>query len=517
MRKRVLVKNTAILSATSLLLKAVGILFRIYLSARIGAEGMGLYQLIFSVYVLGSTFAASGISTAVTRLTTDELVVGDPASVRRVLRRAIGLTLLIAGISTALFFAAAPLIGEIFIRDARAVTALRVLAFGFPFMGVSSCIRGYFIARRSVTSSAASQIVEQGSRIALIAWLLGRASSDLGDACAAVMLGDVASEALACGWLTVSYLRDRRRVSCAADGIEPTPRGRILRRLLAIAAPITAGRYVNTILRTVENFLVPKGLARYADSQSAGLSQFGTLKGMVMPLLFFPSSFLGAFSTLLIPEIAEARTRGQDEAVRRTVARTLHITLTASVLIGGLFWQFAYPLGQLLYHSDEVGFLLRVLAPLVPVMYVESVADGILKGLNQQVRSLWYSLADSALRIALILWLVPRYGMAGFLFIILLSNIFTSGLNTRRLCVVARVPVPWSRWVLRPALCVAAGIAAGSALLRYTPLGTLPAVAQMVIGGIVTCAAYAGLLFGSGCVTREEFSMVHRKSPTLSI
>ena len=199
MHTRVLFKNTAILSATSLLLKTVGILFRIYLSARIGAEGMGLYQLIFSVYVLGSTFAASGLCTAVTRLATDELVVGTPSSVRRVLRRAIALTLLIAGASTALFFVGAPLIGSAFLRDTRAVTALRVLAFGFPFMGVSSCIRGYFIARRNIGSSAASQLIEQGSRIALIVILLGRAASDLGDACAAVMLGDVASEALGCG------------------------------------------------------------------------------------------------------------------------------------------------------------------------------------------------------------------------------------------------------------------------------------------------------------------------------
>ena len=513
MHTRVLLKNTAILSVTSLLLKTVGILFRIYLSARIGAEGMGLYQLIFSVYVLGSTFAASGLSTAVTRLTTDELVVGSPASVRRVLRRAVALTLLIAGASTALFFFGAPLIGAVFLRDTRAVTALRVLAFGFPFMGVSSCIRGYFISRRNVGSSAISQIVEQGSRIALIAWLLGRVSTGIGDACAAVMLGDVASEGIACGWLCIAYLRDRRRVCCAGESAN-VPRGRILRRLLAIAAPITAGRYLNTILRTVENFLVPRGLARYEGSQSAGLSQFGTLKGMVMPLLFFPSSFLGAFSTLLIPEIAEAKTRGQNGQVRRTVAHTLHLTLTASVLVGGLFWQFAYPLGQLLYHSDEVGFLLRVLAPLVPVMYAESVADGILKGLNEQVRSLWYSLADSALRIVLILWLVPHYGMAGFLFVMLLSNLLTSGLNTRRLCHVAQVPFCWGRWVLRPALCLGVSAYASNSLLAYTPLGALPALPHMLLGGAVTAALYIALLLGSGCVKKEEFRLQRKKLPS---
>ncbi len=71
-------KNAFILTATSLLLRTIGIFFRIYMSNKGGAEGMGLYQLIFSIYVLGSTFATSGISTAVTRLVADELVCGHP-------------------------------------------------------------------------------------------------------------------------------------------------------------------------------------------------------------------------------------------------------------------------------------------------------------------------------------------------------------------------------------------------------------------------------------------------------
>ena len=118
---------------------------------------MGLYQLIVSVYVLGSTFASSGLSTATTRLITDELVCGDPRSVRRILRRALSLSTVIAVLSTLLFYLGAPLIGTYWIRDARAVPAIRVLSLSFPFMGISSCIKGYFMARRRVASSSRAQ------------------------------------------------------------------------------------------------------------------------------------------------------------------------------------------------------------------------------------------------------------------------------------------------------------------------------------------------------------------------
>ena len=77
MKKVLFIKNAAILTVTALILRMIGIFFRVWLADTIGAEGMGLYQVIFSVYVLASTFATSGISTAVTRTVTERLSLGD--------------------------------------------------------------------------------------------------------------------------------------------------------------------------------------------------------------------------------------------------------------------------------------------------------------------------------------------------------------------------------------------------------------------------------------------------------
>lgn len=501
MKKRLFLKNAAVLSATSLLLKTIGIFFRVWLSGKLGAEGMGLYQLIFSLYVLGSTLATTGISTAVTRLVADAMAEQNTAAVPRILRRAVLLSLAAALVSTALFFVGAPLLGNLCVGDVRAIPAIRILSLGFPFMGVSACLKGYFLARRKTLSPSLAQIFEQLSRIGVIAALFTRfRGCSLKTACAVVMSGDVASEILSCGFIALCCQRD----TTSLPRITTSPRP-LLRPLLSIAVPITAGRYLGTALRTAENLLVPTALAAYTADRAMGLSQFGTLKGMALPLLFFPASFLAAFSTLLIPEMSEALALDQKLRVKHTVSRTIHVTLTASIVCGGVFFTCAYPLGNWLYHSNEVGFFLRVLSPLVPVMYLESVADGVLKGLNQQNRSLLYSVADSALRIALILLLVPKTGLGGFLFVMLLSNFFTCSLNVHRLCTVSGARIQWGKSVLLPLICAAAGVGASNLLCsRFLPSGDL---LNTAVGAAFCAGMTAAGLFFTKCLTPEDLHL----------
>ena len=85
MKKVLFFKNTALLTATSLILRFLGIIFKVYLSGAVGSEGIGLYQLVFSVYMLANTFASSGLTVAVTRLIADELTLGSENGVKKIL------------------------------------------------------------------------------------------------------------------------------------------------------------------------------------------------------------------------------------------------------------------------------------------------------------------------------------------------------------------------------------------------------------------------------------------------
>ncbi len=517
MQHKEFMKNATVMTATALILRAIGIVFRIYLSGRIGAEGMGLYQLVFSVYVLLSTFASTGICTAVARLVTDELVCGSSRSVRRVLRRAVPLCIL-AGVTSAIavYLLAAP-VSTRFLKDIRALPSLQALGISLPFMGVTSCLRGYFMARRKTLLPSVSQITEQLARIGFIFIFLQILGNDVESACLAVILGDGFAEILSSLIMIGGYFCDLRNIKTLTPMHHIQKKHGILRRLLDIAAPITAGRYLNSGLRTIENILVPQKLTAFGGTTQTSLEQFGMLKGMALPLLFFPSSFLSSVSTLLIPELSEAHTLGEKQKVNRAVRKALRVTLLMSIWLSGLFTVFSYDFGQILYNSRDVGFLLRVLAPLMPIMYLESIVDGMLKGLNQQMSSLWYNILDSAARILLIVALVPRKGMEGFLFIMVLSNLLTSSLNLQRLLKVTDIRMQWGSWVLKPILAVVT--AGGGWMVLQNTIAIHTPIMRVVMGISIITLLFFVLSFVFGIITKDDLRDItpRRSSPPIYV
>ncbi len=497
------VKNAAILTATSLLLRAAGMYFRIYVSALVGAEGMGLYQLIMSVYVLGSGFASSGIVVAVTRMTADEMVCGTPKTVRTVLRRCMLASAAMGLLSAIAIACLADPIGSGWISDPRSVSSIRVMALALPFMSISCCLRGYFTARRRVAVPSVAQMVEQGARIAIALALLTYFSPlSAESACLAIMLSDVISEAAGCLYVVTGYLLDRRRLTCPPGG-RRTPDYGIWRRIWDIAAPITASHYLTTLLRTVESILVPDCLTVFELSRTRALELFGMVKGMALPLILFPSTLLTAFSSPLVPEISQAATLGKGSRVELAVRRTMHITLTLSVGISVLFLLYPRQLGELIYGEAELGRIIAFLAPFMPLMYAESVVVGILRGLGEQNSSLRYGILDSVVRIILIIIAVPRRGLDGFLLVMAASNLLTPLLHIRRLKRVSGVPFDVTRWVAKPLLAGALAFCAARLAGEYL-LSGLPVTAGLAAGGTIALCTYCAALWLTKAVTRND-------------
>ncbi len=505
MKKTLFIKNTVILTATSLLLRFAGIIFKIWLASLIGSEGIGLHQLVFSVYMLVSTFASSGICTAVTRLVSEELAVGSKKSCIRILRRAVELSLIIAILSSAVVFFGAELIAKYFLEDMRAVAALKILPLSLPFMAVSSCIRGYFIARRNVKPNAFTQIAEQLFRILFVVFLVKKFSHLGIAACtAAVIGGDVLAEALGFFTLYLGYLGDKRKINNLNGRKKPPYRTAL--KIINIALPITSGRYLNTLLRTGENILVPKNLSKHILSGDKALSQFGMIKGMALPLLFFPSALLNSISTLLIPEISEAVIKGRRSVVKTATQNILKLTALISFIFSAIFLVAGDKIGILIYKERDIGFLLQALSPIVPFMYLDSISDGILKGLDQQVFSFRTAIADSVIRIILVLALLPKFGLYGFIGIMYFSNFLTCFLNVKRLLKVSNARLTVISEIVYPLISAFAVTLLASFTLTYLNLkGNL---IYIILLCLISVPLYAFSLLITGTLKKEDIKNI---------
>ncbi|MBQ2719337.1 MAG: oligosaccharide flippase family protein, partial [Clostridia bacterium] len=183
-------KNGAVLAASALLMRTVSVAFGAYVTGKVGAEGMGLYSLIMSVYTFAVTFATSGVQLAVTRLVAEALGRGDSAGARAALRTSLGYALAFGSAASLVLFLAAPALGTALLGDGRTVPSLRLLSVALVPVALSSVFYGYFTAVRRPQRSAVVSVAEQGVRIVLTVLALGALlPSGLGYACLALVGG----------------------------------------------------------------------------------------------------------------------------------------------------------------------------------------------------------------------------------------------------------------------------------------------------------------------------------------
>ena len=486
-------KNAALLTVSDVVLRLAGMGLRIYLANALGGEGMGLYQLVLAVYSLFVTLATSGVSVAFTRLMAEEMT-GSPARARGMLLRLCAAALGLGTLAMAAQWALAGVAAQWWLGDLRAAPALRAAAFGMPFMAVSAVIRGFFVARQQVGPNVASQMAEQIFRIGVMVTALELTQGqDVGTRCALVLMATAGGEMVSAVLMAWFCRREAPRAFGHDRAQAPLHAGK---RLWEILWPVEGGRCLASALHTAENMLAPACLTVYLGGlRSMAVTQYGCLKGMALPLMNFPFGLLGSLGVLLMPEITRAHIRSDHRRLEILLRRMLRLTMYFSALIGAVFWVWGRPLTEALYGSPEAGSYLEILAPAMPLLYLESMVDGAMKGIGEQKAVFRYSVWDSILRIAGVMVLLPRFGMKGFLFVILLSSLFTCLSNTRRLLVVAHVRADLAGWLAGPAFAALASALAG--------WGIREGLAVLLTGGrwarlLAVCAGGAGM--GAVCL-----------------
>ena len=439
--KNPLITGTAILTLTGLFSRLIGFFYRIFLSNVFGAEGMGIYQLIAPVLALSFALTASGIQTAISKYVANETSTHDYKSSFRTLWAGFLLSFSLSLLCAFFIYQWSEVIAAACLMEARTAPLLRIIALSIPMACVHSCINGYFYGIRKTAIPAISQLAEQIFRVGsvyLIYDICGKhqMKPTISFAVVGLVIGESASMIVS----VLAILSRAHKVfpyrpcvpiranTCKTHCIAIY--SRIMGQLLALAVPLSANRLVINLLQSIEAIYIPNRLMAHGLNNTEALGVYGVLTGMSLPLILFPSAITNSISVLLLPIVAEADANVNRTAVRRAILTSIRYCLLLGFGCTAVFLLFGRLAGQILFHSQLAGSFILILSFICPFMYIASTLGSILNGLGKTAQTFCYSVVSLLLRLLFVFFAIPRYGIKGYLWGMLASQILQTTLCT---------------------------------------------------------------------------------------
>lgn len=427
--------------------RALGFLYRIFLSRSAGAEGLGLYQIALSVIGVLMTVSASGIPITVSRLMIKQ----------RATEKGGELSAVSAGVTAALA-TCVPIVAGLFLTrgslgvlfaDDRCVNLFLIMLPGVVVTSVYAVIRGFFWGKKRFYTYAVIELAEEVVMI-IVGVILVASQTD-------VYLKTVGASVA----VTASYL-----FSFAASLIaffvlggrfkNPKP---LLKPLCVSAAPITLMRTATSLTGFLIALILPAALMKSGLSQAQAVSSFGVISGMTMPLLFMPSTIIGSISLVLVPELAENFYKKRHAELQSNVEKALLYSSVIAAFIIPVFIGAGGYLCRLIYKNAVAGVYLEYAAPLMLPMSVTMISNSLLNSMGMERRTLAYFGAGSVF-LLLSVWLLPaRIGNGALIVGYLLSFTVTAVLNVRLLTKICCKKLEYLKKLIR-LIAVTAGASA---------------------------------------------------------
>ncbi len=459
-----LITGTAILTLTGLVSRFIGFFYRIFLSNVFGAEGMGIYQLISPVLALSFSLTVSGIQTAISKYVANETSTRDYKNSFRTLWAGFLLAMALSIACALTIYLYADQIAVTFLLEKRTAPLLRIIALSIPMASVHSCINGYFYGIRKTAIPAFSQLAEQVCRVGsvyLIYFVCRKHGfvPTISFAVTGLVIGESASMIVSVVAILArahhvfpnsksagrSFFHQhrptpvsgnaRRQASLPLSAVISVYR-RITGQLLRLAVPLSANRLILNLLQSVEAIYIPNRLMAYGLDNADALGVYGVLTGMSLPLILFPSAITNSISVLLLPIVSEADANGNQAAVKRAILTSIRSCLLLGFACTAMFLLFGRTAGRLLYGSELAGSFILTLSFLCPFMYIASMLNSILNGIGKTIQTFLFSVISLLLRLLFVFFAIPRFGIQGYLWGMLASQMLQTLLCTvSALCV----------------------------------------------------------------------------------
>ena len=388
-------KGAAVLGIAGIVVKLLGVFFRIPLSNWVGEEGMSYYGSVYPIYTLLLTISTAGIPVAISRMVSERIAVKNYGGAHRVFHTSLWFLSALGFVTFAFCHFGAGFIENSILHNPGTSLALQAIAPALFLVPVMSAYRGYFQGRQNMNPTAISQTIEQLFRVLVglgLAYFL--LPSGLEAFSAGATFGCTAGAAAGLIVIVLVYIlnlpsiRSNIRRNKSKEELEPT--GRIIKKILAIAIPITIGAAIFPIMSTIDSVMVMARLQNTGWSLLESRELWGRLSSYCNSLIGLPQVFIQAVVMSMVPAIAAGfKVRDYGEVRANT-----QFAMRASMIIGfpcavGMF-SLAEPILHLLYPKQLAGATAAVptfMIMCVGIIFMSSLQTitGALQGVDKQM------------------------------------------------------------------------------------------------------------------------------------
>lgn len=505
--KRAFLTGTLLLTGTGFLCRVLGFFYRIFLSRTIGAEGLGMFNMIHPVYGICFALCAGSIQTALSQLIASQISRG-----RAIFRCGLCISMTMAVILAYLICSSTNFLASHVLMEPQASPYLPLMGISVPFAAFHACINGYYYGMQKARIPAFSQVIEQVVRMTLVffiahTWISQGNEITVQLAVIGHLIGEAAAAifALFCLILVPPQPESHdsfESVSDSAFKASYTSKSGFFddlfstsSSLMALALPLMGNRLVLNLLSSAEAIWIPNRLQMFGLSNSDAFALYGVLTGMALPFILFPSAITNSMAVLLLPGVAQAQANGQNHQINISISISLRYSMYMGIFCIGVFTMFGQALGISVFHDPNAGHFIRILAWLCPFLYLATTMGSILNGLGCTRTTFLQNTAALLLRIAFVLIGIPKFGIYAYLCGMLASEMFLAFLHLWSL--KRRVPFSWNalEMIVKPAiiLWISAGILHfADSFVRWPDVLPLFVKIAIQIGILGVC--YGGIL-----------------------
>lgn len=442
------IKGTLILTIAGFATRIIGFYNRIFLSHLIGAKELGIYQLIFPLYMVAFSFTTFGNELALTKLVSEYKSRNDYTSAKTFFKVCLFINITLGLFTGIIMYKNADMLCTKVLNAPECVKCLQIISFGIPFMSAKGAIHGYFLGLEQSGVHGTSDFLEQLAKVLglyiLANFICIRSSYDAAFAVWGIVIGEITAFLFSVCALLMHFQKQRQK---NLPGIR---KNMCFRLFLKDSVPLTTNRLALTVLQSIEAIMIPTVLLSYYKSSTISLSTYGVFTGMAFPFIMFPSTITNSLSTMLLPAVSSASSGLQHGYMKSLCEKSLHFCLLIGIFSMTIFYIFGADIGFLFFDNKEAGQYLLMLSMLCPFIYLATTLASILNGLGHATHNLILTVAATVIRISFILLAIPKIGMAGYIAGLFASYLFLTFSCLHKLQKEIPVSIQFTRSILFP-------------------------------------------------------------------